>query len=221
MERKITFTEDEYYHLYNRGVEKRCIFMDKNDRLRFVRLLIAANSDQRFVFRDIEHKHLGEIPRGNPLVAIGAYVLMSNHFHILVKEIRDGGISAFMEKLQTGYASYFNRRHSRVGALFQGTFRAQHVDSDRFLKYLFSYIHLNPIKTIEPQWKEDGIKDRRRAWKFLKEYADSSFADYSGAKRDRSIILSPDAFPAYFSSHSDFTQHIDDWFDYRNILYDT
>ncbi|MBI5470160.1 transposase [Candidatus Kaiserbacteria bacterium] len=195
--------------------------MDKNDRLRFIRLLIAANSDRKFVFRDIEHKRLDEIPLGDPLVAIGAYVMMPNHFHILVKEIRDGGISAFMEKLQTGYASYFNKRYARVGALFQGTFHAQHADSDRYLKYLFSYIHLNPIKKITPRWKEEGIKNKKRAWKFLKEYVDSSFTDYSGTKRDRGIILSPHVFPEYFSQTRDFIRHIEDWFDFRSILYDT
>src|SRR3989344_539186 len=99
MERKIEIEVGEYYHIYNRGVEKRNIFLDKSDV-------------------------------GEKKVAIIAYVLMPNHFHLLVKEITAGGTSDFMEKLLTGYAMYFNKKYERVGPLFQGTFKAEHADRD-------------------------------------------------------------------------------------------
>ena len=138
MERKHIISEGEYYHLYNRGVEKRNIFLTEKDRNRFKRLLYLANGTERFVYRDVENKELKNIDRGEPLVAIAAWVLMPNHFHILVKEITEGGTAAFMEKLCTGYSSYFNKRHDRVGPLFQGRYKSQHVEEDTHLKYLFA-----------------------------------------------------------------------------------
>ena len=103
MERGHIISEGEYYHLYNRGVEKRNIFLTQEDRNRFKRLLYVANGTENFVFRDIEKKSLKDIDRGEPLVAIAAWVLMPNHFHILVKEITEDGTAMFMRKLCTGY----------------------------------------------------------------------------------------------------------------------
>lgn len=160
MQRRIIISEGEIYHLYNRGVEKRLIFLAQADQERFTRLLYIANDEAPFKYELIQSKSLKEIKRSKPLVAIGAYALMPNHFHLLVKEIRAGGISAFMEKLTTGYSAYFNKRNDRVGALFQGTYKAQHANSDAYLKYLFAYIHLNPVKLIESAWREGGYQKR-------------------------------------------------------------
>lgn len=215
MERKITITEGEFYHVYNRGVEKREIFSDRNDRERFLRLLFLANSTNPFNFRDLEGKGLIEIDRGTPLVAIGSYCLMPNHFHLLIKEITSGGISSCMEKLSTGYSMYFNKKHTRVGPLFQGRFKAQHVDTDEYLKYLFAYIHLNPIKLIDTHWKENGIKNRAHAKRFLTGYRYSSYADFNGMKRDENEILTIDEFPAYFAEEHEFSHFINDWLSYN------
>lgn len=217
MQRDVVFAEGEFYHLYNRGVDKRKIFLDENDHLRFVRLLYVANSTTSFVFRDIERLPLKDVPRGEPLVAIGAYVLMPNHFHILVKEIRNKGISTFMEKLLTGYAAYFNKRQKRTGALFQGRFQARHADHDAYLKYLFSYIHLNPVKLIQPRWKEVGITNMPRTREFLAKYRYSSYLDLSRNVREQSIILATHEFPDYFSNSRDLNDHIDEWLLYREV----
>ncbi len=190
MERGHLISEGEYYHLYNRGVEKRNIFLTREDRDRFRRLLYLANGTERFVFRDIEKKELKEIDRGDPLVAIAAWVLMPNHFHILVKEITEGGTAAFMKKLCTGYSSYFNKRHVRVGPLLQGRYKSQHVESDVYLKYLFAYIHLNPIQLIDSSWKEQGIKDFTEAKKFISTYEYSSYLSYMNVNREENILLS-------------------------------
>jgi putative transposase len=204
MERKHIISEGEYYHLYNRGVEKRKTFLSQEDYNRFKRLLYLANGTERFVFRDIEKKALKEIDRGEPLVAIAAWVLMPNHFHILVKEIVEGGTAVFMQKLCTGYSSYFNKRHSRVGPLFQGRYKSQHVEEDTHLKYLFAYIHLNPIKLIIPGWEESGITDITKAKKFLSTYEYSSYPSYVNTSREENILLSKNAFPEYFLEKKDF-----------------
>lgn len=215
MERKLVFSEEEFYHGYNRGVEKRKIFLSEKDYRRFVRLLYVANGTRNFVYRDIKQKKLSDIERGDPLVAIGAWALMPNHFHILMKEIRPDGISAFMQKLQTGYSSYFNKLHERVGGLFQGNFQAQHADTDEYLKYLFAYIHLNPVKLLEPDWKEIGLRDVEDTKRFLDSYPYSSYPDYQGYKREEGSILSQDHFPEYFASVNEFDALMTDWITFR------
>lgn len=218
MERQCIFSVGEFYHVYNRGVEKRDIFIDKKDWARFHRLLYLANSSQSFEFREIESQAVETIERGNPLVAIGAYVLMPNHFHILVKEITQSGLSTFMRKLATGYSMYFNKKHERVGPLFQGRFKAEHVSQDEHLKYLYAYIHLNPVKLIEPKWQDIGIKNKDRVLKFIEQYHYSSYEDYGNANylprtvlRQESKILTKEEFPEYFSGTHDFETYIHDW----------
>lgn len=215
MQRKITIAPGEYYHIYNRGVEKRNIFISKDDHERFMRLLYLSNSTKPYVYRLVQGLPLNEIDLGEKRVAIGAYSLMPNHFHLLVREIEDGGISGFMEKLTTGYSMYFNKRNKRVGSLFQGTFKAEHVDTDEYLKYLYAYIHLNPVKLIEPTWKEKGIQNLTRAKKYLESYRYTSYVDYALGKREESAILSPKEFPGYFEKKKDFARFVDEWLDYR------
>ena len=213
MERKLTFSIGEYYHLYNRGVEKRDIFLEKMDSVRFQRLIYLANGANPIRFSETESRVLDSIDRGSPFVAVGAYVLMPNHFHILVKEIIENGLSRFMEKLATGYSMYFNKKYERVGPLFQGRFKGEHVDNDRYLKYLFSYIHLNPIKLIDASWKETGIKNKSKAVNFLEQYVFSSYQDYIGYNRQQNKIINMKAFPRYFQNPTIFKEEIFDWLD--------
>jgi len=216
MERKHIISEGEHYHLYNRGVEKRKIFLSKEDYNRFKRLLYLANGTESFIFRDIEKKALKNIDRGEPLVAIAAWVLMPNHFHILVKEIAEGGTAAFMQKLCTGYSSYFNKRHSRVGPLFQGRYKSQHAEEDTHLKYLFAYIHLNPVKLIDPNWKERGIANNTKAKEFLSAYEHSSYPSYVDTSQEENILLSKNAFPEYFLEKKDFNDFHIDWLNFSD-----
>lgn len=204
MERKHIISEGEYYHIYNRGVEKRNIFLTQADRNRFERLLYLANDTERFVYRDVENKELKDIDRREPLVAIAAWALMPNHFHILIKEIIEGGTAAFMEKLCTGYSSYFNKRHDRVGPLFQGRYKSQHVTEDTHLKYLFAYIHLNPLKLVDPSWKGRKSINVTKAKKYLSAYKHSSYLSYIDTSREENILLAKSEFPEYFSEKKDF-----------------
>ena len=119
----------------------------------------------------------------------------------------------FMEKLTTGYSMYFNKAQKRVGALFQGRFKAEHVDRDEYLKYLYAYIHLNPVKLIDPDWKKNGVKDASLVEKYLNEYTYSSYKDHLGISRDTSLILNNKEFPeserkdegVYLSWHEGYT----------------
>lgn len=223
MQRKNTFAIGEYYHIYNRGTDKRVIFQDEHDYNRFVALLCIANSTDSV---DIS-KHFSEgrsfaellgTPRNETLVDIGAYCLMTNHFHLLLYEKKEGGISLFMKKLATAYSMYFNKKNERSGALFEGRFKERHADTDEYLKYLFSYIHLNPVKIIDPKWKEEGIADRVAAKKYLKEYSYSSYLDYVSKRRNETVILNKEAFPDYFSELGEFEQCIDEWLVYKDLV---
>lgn len=216
MERKLNFSVGEYYHIYNRGIEKRNIFLDTGDRERFLRLLYVANGSVPFKFSDIKNSAYSKIERGDPRVAIGAYCLMPNHFHMLIRETVEGGISAFMEKLMTGYSMYFNKKYVRVGPLFQSRFKAQHVDNDNYLKYLFAYIHLNPIKLIDPEWKENGIANIKSAEMYLKDYRFSSYADYMGVSREENTTILKEEFPDYFETPREFGDFVKDWLLYRD-----
>lgn len=211
MERKESFVEGEYYHLYNRGVDKRTIFSMSKDYRRFLMLLYLANSrgDVRIanVLRMAKLNDVFKLERGDPLVAIGAYCLMPNHFHLLVTPLTENGISKFMLKLQTGYSMYFNTKNERKGALFQGPFRSVHADNDRYLQYLYSYIHLNPAKLIDARWRKNvGSKDTLT--RFVESYLYSSYAAYIN---DFHTITEPAKFPEYFSSREEVEAHISNW----------
>jgi putative transposase len=222
MSRKFTFSHGEYYHLYNRGTEKRIIFLDDHDYKRFVLLLHLCNSkhpvDISNQLREgLTFTELMSIELNDRLVNIGVYCLMPNHFHLLINEKEEKGISLFMQKIMTAYTMYFNKKYRRTGSLFAGSFLARHANTDKYLKYLFSYIHLNPVKIIDPAWKENGIANRKNAKKYLGTYSYSSYLDYMEVERIQGKILNKQAFPEYFLSFCEFEQFIDEWLSFENI----
>jgi len=217
MNRKLQFSIGEFYHLYNRGINKMPIFLDVFDKKRFIKLLFVCNSRKSVVFKSIQGQSLDEIDRGETLVDIGIYCLVPNHFHLLIKEKTENGISEFVKKVATGYSMYFNKKYERTGSLFEGPFKAKRIDTDEYLKYIFSYIHLNPIKIIDSQWKENKITDRVKAKNYLQKYPYSSYFEYIGGKRQEEKILEKDSFPEYFSQPKEFDDFINDWLSFNLI----
>jgi putative transposase len=220
MQRKVLFSIGEYYHIYNRGNDKRKIFLDHKDYLRFLFLLYICNSNRAVNIRSqfpkgVAFAELLNFDRGETLVDIGTYCLMPNHFHLLIRERTQDGITKFLGKLLTSYSMYFNRKYKRTGKLFEGAFKAIHADTDEYLNYLFSYIHLNPIKIIDSQWKNRNIKDKEKAEQFLKKYEYSSYLDYTNVERQEWIILNKDAFPKYFSNFKHFENFVKEWLNYQ------
>ena len=212
--RTVNLVQGEYYHIYNRGNSKQKIFHDKEDYLRFISLLYISNTSESFNFYNLNRDtnfNIYEMERINLLVGIGAYCLMPNHFHILITEKVEGGISKFMQKLSTAYSMYYNKKHERTGGLFEGKFKSQHADTDHHLRYLFSYIHLNPIKIIQKDWKEKGIKNKKEIVNYLSKYPYSSYLDFIGEKRIQKKILNIEEFPKYFSNKNSFIKEIFEW----------
>jgi putative transposase len=213
--RKITFAEGEFYHLYNRGVDKRTVFTSPGEYKRFIAYLFLLN-DTEPIRSDVILRSSWKLEAKEdrePLVAIGAFCLMPNHFHIYVTPLIEGGISKFMQRLQTAYTMYFNHEHERSGSLFQGTFKAQHVERDAYAKYIFSYIHLNPAKLKDPKWKEKGSRDLRAVRDFIREYPYSSLGEYLAG---RPLITDPSKFPNYLSDINEVDEHIDTWLRFRD-----
>ena len=144
--RKKDFANGEFFHIYNRGVDKRIIFLDAYDLERFFKSMLHFNSvDPVGSLYEISFNQLGgETPKSEKrLVNIVAYCLNPNHFHFILEQIVDGGISEFMKRLSGGYTSYFNNRNKRSGSLFQGVFKAIHIDSNEYLLHLSAYVNLN------------------------------------------------------------------------------
>ena len=206
----------EFYHVYNRGTDKRVIFRDDTDHQRFLKLLYLSNSIEHISVRNILRKDSEPytFDRGLPLVKIGTYCLMPNHFHILLTPCVEDGVSLFMQKLGTGYSMYFNIRHNRTGTLFEGPFKAKWVDSDTYLKYLYAYIHLNPLK-LWGREHETSDPDHQETISFLKKYRYSSLPDYLQVTRLESEIINPEPFPDYFATAADHIEELKDWLTYK------
>lgn len=202
MKRKVKFAKNQIYHVYNRGVEKRNIFGDENDRWRFLQGLSLFNDEKTTAnllwqleksrkevnFRVLREYFQEKRKSQSPLVRIMADCLMPNHYHLLLEELVDNGITKFMHKLGTGYVKYFNKKYDRVGGLFQGRFRAVQVDKETHLQYLLVYINvLNPGQLIEPKLKEEGIKDVTAVMEFAERYPWSTHQEYLGKRESRLI----------------------------------
>jgi len=187
-------TTGEIFHILNRGVDKRNIFLDDHDYFRFIHNLFEFN-DPSPVFNlgyflnrnqsiDLRSRY---VKRRKLIVEILAFCLMPNHFHLLIRQKEDGGITKFMRKLGIGYAKYFNQKYQRIGALFQGRYKAVPVSRGSHFIHLPYYIHFNPLDLIMPEWRMGKIKNYKKAVKFLESYRWSSHLDYIGKKNFPSV----------------------------------
>jgi len=213
--RKTVFVLGEFYHVYNRGNSKQDIFNDKADYMHFLKLLCFLNTQNPQSLRYLSEDFLIPIYKGkNKLVSIGCYCLMPNHFHLILTQKEGGSISKFMQKVNTAYVMYYNKKYKRTGSLFEGKFKSNYANDDIYLKYLFSYVHLNPIKLIQKNWKKEGIKDKNKALIFLKNYKYSSYSDYLGTGHKSLPIIEKEFFPNYFSTGKNFESEILEWISY-------
>lgn len=174
----------QYYHLYNRGVDKRTIFLDDSDRQRFVDALrlarLSSSPKLSWLRKQIKLGNISptdleklEEKYGPPLLDIISYSLMPNHFHFQVKELREGGVSTFFRKLGTSYVMYFNIKHKRTGRLFESRYKSVLIETDEQLIHLSRYIHTNPVNSS----KIDVSLER------LKTYFWTSLPDYLGTRQ--------------------------------------
>lgn len=152
--RKTSLVEGEYYHIFNRGVDKRTIFKDNDDFSRFLLSMVEFNSVEP-IGSIFEHSFKQKPKLGHPvsksnkkhkpLVEFVVFCLNKNHFHFILKQLVKDGITKFMHKLTMGFSKYFNERNERSGSLFQGRFKSVHVKSNEQLIHLSAYVNLNNI----------------------------------------------------------------------------
>ena len=219
MLRKDLFITGEYYHIYNRGIDKRVIFKSRKDYERFMILMYLSNSNNSFRLDDIlnkQRKTFSEIlvmDRDEPLVSIGAWCLMTNHFHLLIRQEVDGGITKFMRKLGTGYSMFFNLKYQRSGSLFGGLFKSKLIGTDdNYMRHLFGYIHINPLEIAFPEWKNRVSTPSVDMKKFLESYRHSSYLDYLGADRAEKNLIKRESFPDYFQGAQSFQDFVENYF---------
>jgi len=148
--RKVKFVNDEYYHIYNRGVDKRIIFECQEDLNRFFLSMEEFNTmnpiDSIYEAKRLRKKFSGsatELSKKKKLVNFVCYCLNPNHYHFILKQLVDKGIQKFMHRLGTGYTEYFNKKYKRSGSLCQGKYQAIHIGSNEYLLHLSTYINLN------------------------------------------------------------------------------
>ena len=154
--RKDPLITNQYYHIYNRGVDKRDIFMNKADLDRFALSVKEFNVIKPI--RSIKDLMLGKSNDsgvGHPkvLISIVCFCFNPNHFHFIVKQEVDGGISEFFKRLLGGYTNYFNLIHKRTGSLFQGRFKSSLIDDDVYFLKIRPYVHLNHLVHNIPKEK--------------------------------------------------------------------
>jgi len=209
------FANGEFYHIVLRRIANEKLFIDTDDYYRGIFSIYEFNNDQPIsIWRrrkkrkkraraDLAPKEgqglpllkkllLPEIEKSERdcFVDVLLFALMPNHIHLLVKQLKDNGISKYMQKIGSGFSNYFRKKYDLklTGHFFQDRFKSVHIKTDEQLIVLFSYIHTNPLSLIEPGWKKNGIKNPKKAIHFLEnKYRWSSYFDYLGKKNFPSV----------------------------------
>ncbi|MBU3918789.1 transposase [Patescibacteria group bacterium] len=226
--RKIELVNGEFYHIVQRGVDKRKIFLDDEDRLRFINSLLVFNDElpSPWLSRSFWRKEgLSNLQRGpsslqnyeprKPLVEIYAFALMDNHFHLLLSQKVDGGITKYMRKIG-GYSYAFNKKYDRTGTLFEGRYKIKRIKSDTQLENNFVYILTNPVEILEPGWKENKVENPERAISFLEnEYRWSSYWDYL-ENINFPTLTNREFFNKLFKGKENIKKIINDWINFKS-----
>lgn len=201
--RTTPLVNDEFYHIFNRGVEKRSIFATTSDYEHFLRILNYYQFEgPKPRFSQFNRFQNFKLEQNQKIVEIICYCLMPNHFHLLLRQTRDGGISEFMRKISDSHTRYFNTKYERIGSLFQGAFKAVRIESDEQLIHVSRYIHLNPSVSLL-------VKD-------LKDYPWSSYPDYIGTRNSKLCVKKP--IISFFKSKGDYEKFVLDQEDYGKSL---
>ncbi len=205
--KRIQLPVGAYFHVSNRGIDKKLIFSEPTDYKRFIAYLFLLNTQEKLRATDLIDRHgLDDVltyPIKKPLVAIGAYCLTPQAFHIYMTPLIKGGLSKFMQRLQTAYTMFFNEQRGRSGVLFQGAFKVKNISREIETKFIFSYIHLNAATIIDPDWVSMDARDFLRVRDDVSTYPYSSLHEYISK---RHAITDPSKFPTFIAG----TRGVDD-----------
>ena len=200
--RKVPLVNEEYYHIFNRGVDKREVFLNEADYWRFLfslQLMNDKNNGRMIAWRDFKKVNpdgtleqfflTSNVRKQDPLVEIVAYCLNPNHYHLILKQVEEKGIEVFMQKVGNGYTKYFNKKNNRSGILFQGKFKSSHINSNEYLLYVSAYVNCNSqVHKIAPAEK----------------YFWSSFREYIKGKSKHPVVLKKETVLDQFKDGLDY-----------------
>ena len=220
--RNTRFSPNFYYHIVDRGVDDKEVFLEHKDYLRFLVSLFVFNDEKlypdhvsQFIQDPTELIKVYSVDQRRRLVDIIAFTLLPNHFHIFIKEKEKNVISRLMHRLCMGYTHYFNLKYHRKGVLWQGTFHAELIDEEAYFLHIVSYIHLNILDLYFFQWRNGMLGDWDEAKKKMQNYRWSSYAYYRHKKMlipfIDLILERQDWFGDYFSRNEDFEKNLQLW----------
>lgn len=214
-----------------RGIDENKIFRDIDDYYRGIFSVYEFNNAKSVTIRDrrkarAHFKKILKETKENPpsfvdsrdkLVEVLIFCLMPNHLHLLVRQLKDGGIFKFMKKLGSGYGRYLNKKYQRKGYVFQNRFVAVSIKNDRQLKIIFAYIHSNPVSLIEPKWRDRGIKNLEKVIKSIENYKWSSYQDYID-KQNFPSVTEREFLLETMDGKENCKRFIKDWLKYRGKI---
>ncbi len=212
--RKTLLVNEQIYHIFNRGVAAQPVFLDKRDYKRALELVFFYRHTKiplRYSYfvrlpKERRSEILDQMGRSKDyLVDIIAYCLMPDHFHFLLKQLRENGISIFMSNVWNSYTRYFNVRRKRVGPVFQGVFKAVRVQDDSQFLHVQRYIHLNPYSSFLV-----------KSWEELAKYPYSSLPEYLGVEEKN--ICNKELTKSFFKSVGEYKKFVFDQADYQRDL---
>ncbi|MBI3956265.1 transposase [Candidatus Gottesmanbacteria bacterium] len=211
--RNVVLATEEMYHIFNRGVERRPIFTDKweyrraLDTIRYYRFSEPPIRYSKYIILEEKKRVqlLKALLTSQLQVDILAFCLMPNHFHLLLKQTANSGISRFVSKFCDSYSKYFNIKHDRIGPLFQGPFKSVRVESEEQLIHLSRYIHLNPTSSF--LIKESELDSY--PWSSLPEYLASQGNTLSNPKLIGELFKSPSKYRDFVHNQVDYAQKME------------
>lgn len=202
--RKIQISEGEHYHVFNRGIRKQTIFHDQKDWWRFLFLILYFQSPVNFpqvgraIKEFVKHQMLDSLTTNEIVkkrcVELVTFCIMPNHFHLILKETEEGGISKYMQRVLNSYAKYYNMKYEKSGHLFQGKYKAVHIETNEQLLYLSAYVHRNPRELSEYRGEEESYQ-----W--------SSFGDYTNKNRWEKLLI-PDIILEQYKNKDEYHKFV-------------
>lgn len=218
--RKVKFVRGEYYHIYSRTILNAPEFKNyQNADKLFKTFLLANSTNSGRAFDYLRNDRSPKLEKaieiakeGKRLVGILCYVIMPDHYHLLIKELKDSGITNFIRKCNISIAKYINIKNNRRGTLFESRFQSKHIDSNEYLLHLSVYIHLNPLDFISGRdWRENKLKDWPSIKNKLIRYPWSSLRSFLDEGNENPIISGEEIILKQFSNRNEYGLFLREW----------
>lgn len=220
MERKEQFVSGEYYHIYSRTILNVPEFEDYENAGKLAQCFLLANSTESSkafnylrTCKNATWRKAVEIAwRGDKFVDVLSYVVMPDHYHLLLKELKDGGITGFLHRCNTAIAKYINTKQQRKGPLFESSFKAKHIDSNQYLLHLSLYIHLNPLDFLfNKNWRMGNLKNWQPKMGELIKYPWSSLKSFLYEDFEDRIVSGQKIIKGQFKDEEDYKKFLQEW----------